>query len=124
MPRLFKKNFIFIGKQEVSQWLIPERKHVFQSEIEGYHSVPDRTVYLHLRSLLDTHTLVNQYESFVENRERKDFLSIWAHMRDKCARALLVLFHISHIIIVTNPGHTFDYSYIHLFRALEIVRCV
>ncbi|XP_043288529.1 protein SMG8 isoform X2 [Venturia canescens] len=91
-------------------------------DIEGYHDVQERTVYLHLRGLLDTHTLVNQYQSFVENRECKDFLSVWAHMRDKYARALLVLFHISHLIIVTFPTHTFDYSYVHLFRALDIVR--
>ncbi|XP_015586501.1 protein SMG8 isoform X2 [Cephus cinctus] len=91
-------------------------------EIEGYHDVKERTVYLHLRGLLDAHTLVSSYDRFIEKHERKDFLSAWAHMRDKYARALLILFHISHIVILTHPTHTFDYSYVHLFRALDIVR--
>ncbi|KOX73371.1 Protein SMG8 [Melipona quadrifasciata] len=91
-------------------------------EIEGYYDSKDRTIYLHLRGLLDTHTLLTEYDKFVEKQDCKDFLSVWAHMRDKYARALLVLFHISHVIILTHPTHTFDYSYIHLFRAMDIVR--
>ena len=79
---------------------------------------------MHLRGLLDTHTLLTEYDKFVEKQDCKDFLSVWAHMRDKYARALLVLFHISHVIILTHPTHTFDYSYIHLFRAMDIVRYV
>ncbi|KAL2743606.1 nonsense-mediated mRNA decay factor SMG8 isoform X3 [Vespula maculifrons] len=91
-------------------------------EIEGYHNVKDKTVYLHLRGFLDSHTLLSEYDRFVEKQDCKDFLSVWAHMRYKYARALLVLFHISHVIILTHPTHTFDYSYIHLFRAMDIVR--
>ncbi|KAL2714327.1 nonsense-mediated mRNA decay factor SMG8 isoform X3 [Vespula squamosa] len=91
-------------------------------EIEGYHNVKDKTVYLHLRGFLDSHTLLSEYDRFVEKQDCKDFLSVWAHMRHKYARALLVLFHISHVIILTHPTHTFDYSYIHLFRAMDIVR--
>lgn len=45
-------------------------------------------------------------------------------MRDKYARALLVLFHISHVMVLTHPTHIFDYSYVHLFRAMDIVRLV
>lgn len=91
-------------------------------DIEGYHDVKERTVYLHLRGILDTYTLINEYDRFVEKNECKDFLSTWAHMTSKYARALLVLFHLSHVVILTHPTHTFDYSYVHLFRALDIVR--
>lgn len=79
---------------------------------------------MHLRGLLDTHTLLTEYDKFVERQDCKDFLSVWAHMRDKYARALLVMFHISHVIILTHPTHTFDYSYVHLFRAMDIVRYI
>lgn len=65
-----------------------------------------------------------EYDKFIEQQDCKDFLSVWAHMRDKYARALLVLFHISHVIILTHPTHTFDYSYVHLFRAMDIVRYI
>ncbi|OXU28536.1 hypothetical protein TSAR_008981 [Trichomalopsis sarcophagae] len=91
-------------------------------EIEGYHDPKTRTVYLHLRGLLDAHTLINEYDQFIEKQDRKDFLSAWAHMRNKYSRALLVLFHLSHVVILSHPTHTFDHSYVHLFRALDIVR--
>lgn len=77
-----------------------------------------------MRGFLDTHTLLTEYDKFTEKQDCKDFLSVWAHMRDKYARALLVLFHISHVIILTHPTHTFDYSYVNLFRAMDIVRLV
>ncbi|XP_076300012.1 nonsense-mediated mRNA decay factor SMG8 isoform X3 [Lasioglossum baleicum] len=92
------------------------------SEIEGYYDTKDKTIYLHLRGLLDTHSLLTEYNRFAEKQDCKDFLSVWAHMRDKYARALLVLFHISHVIVLVHPTHTFDYSYVHLFRAMDIVR--
>lgn len=66
--------------------------------------------------------LINEYNHFLENQECKDFLSLWARMRDKYARALLVLFHISHVVLLCHPTHTFDYSYVHLLRAIDIVR--
>ncbi|EZA51583.1 hypothetical protein DMN91_010427 [Ooceraea biroi] len=91
-------------------------------DIEGYYNAKEKTVYLHLRGFLDSHTLLAEYDKFTEKQECKDFLSVWAHMRDKYARALLVLFHISHVIVLTHPTHTFDYSYVHLFRAMDIVR--
>ncbi|CAL1682174.1 unnamed protein product [Lasius platythorax] len=91
-------------------------------EIEGYYNPREKTVFLHLRGFLDTHTLLTQYDKFTEKQDCKDFLSVWAHMRDKYARALLVMFHISHVIILTHPTHTFDYSYVNLFRAMDTVR--
>lgn len=97
---------------------------VGQSEIEGYYSPKERIVYLHLRGFLDTYVLLEEYTKFTEEQNSKDFLSTWARMRDKYARALLVLFHISHVLILTHPTHTFDYSYVHLFRAMDIVRLV
>lgn len=94
----------------------------FQSEIEGYYEPEDQVIYLHLRGLLDSYTIINQYNEFLDKQKYKDYLSAWAHMRDKYARALLLIFQISHIVILTHPTHIFDYSYVHLFRALDIVR--
>jgi len=95
---------------------------LYQCEIEGYYNPKEKTVCLNLRGFLDAHTLLAEYDKFTEKQDCKDFLSVWAHMKDKYARALLVLFHISHIMVLTHPTHTFDYSYVHLFRAMDIVR--
>ncbi|XP_066583120.1 nonsense-mediated mRNA decay factor SMG8-like [Prorops nasuta] len=91
-------------------------------EIEGYYNANEKTVYLHLKGCLDAYSLINTYNKFTSKQECKDFLSVWAHMKDRYARALLVLFHISHVIILTHPTHNFDYNYIHLFCAMDIVR--
>ncbi|XP_012536412.1 protein SMG8 [Monomorium pharaonis] len=100
----------------------PEIDQQCWCEIEGYYNPKEKTVYLHLRGFLDAHTLLTEYDKFTEKQNCKDFLSVWAHMKDKYARALLVLFHISHVMVLTHPTHTFDYSYVHLFRAMDIVR--
>ncbi|XP_011684995.1 PREDICTED: protein SMG8-like isoform X2 [Wasmannia auropunctata] len=100
----------------------PEVDQQSWCEIEGYYNPNEKTVYLHLRGFLDAHMLQAEYDKFTEKQDCKDFLSVWAHMKDKYARALLVLFHISHVMVLTHPTHTFDYSYVHLFRAMDIVR--
>ncbi|KYM81878.1 Protein SMG8 [Atta colombica] len=100
----------------------PEIDQQSGCEIEGYYNPKEKTVCLNLRGFLDAHTLLAEYDKFTEKQDCKDFLSVWAHMKDKYARALLVLFHISHIMVLTHPTHTFDYSYVHLFRAMDIVR--
>lgn len=106
----------------LNHWKFLQINCYLQNEIEGYYDGKERVVYLHLRGLLDSQSLITNYDSFVEKLECKDFLTAWAHMREKYAKALLVLFHISHMVIVNHPTHTFDYSYVHLFRALDKVR--
>ncbi|KAK0167296.1 hypothetical protein PV327_004714 [Microctonus hyperodae] len=90
--------------------------------IEGCYNAKERVIYLHLRGFMDSQTLVTQYDNFMEKLKCKDFLSAWAYMREKYAKALLVLFHISHMIIVSHPTHTFDVSYVRLFKALDQIR--
>ena len=43
-------------------------------------------------------------------------------LRYEQARAALVLFHLCHILVCCLPGHTFDLSYVHLFKSLDNLR--
>ncbi|KAJ8687988.1 hypothetical protein QAD02_023783 [Eretmocerus hayati] len=113
---------IFSSILQVDSLEEPTIDKISSCEIEGYHDPKTRTVYLHLKGLLDTYTLIQEYDDFIEKQERKDFLSAWALMRNKYSRALLALFHLSHVIVLSHPNHSFDYSYVHLFRALDTVR--
>lgn len=97
-------------------------KSNFQSLIEGYYDAKERTIYLHLKGFLDATFLIDEYDKFLEKQERKDFLSAWTQMRNVYAKGVLVLFHLSHVLILTHPTPTFDNSYINLFRALDIIR--
>ncbi|PSN57691.1 Protein smg8 [Blattella germanica] len=91
-------------------------------DIEGYHDPKQRVIYLHLRGVYDVHTLVKSYDLFSKELEEKGYLTVWADMKYRYARALMFLFTISHILILTHPTHIFDISYVHLFRALDAMR--
>ncbi|XP_069701408.1 nonsense-mediated mRNA decay factor SMG8 isoform X3 [Periplaneta americana] len=91
-------------------------------DIEGYHDPKQRVIYLHLRGVFDVHTLVKSYDIFSKELEEKGYLSVWADMKFRYARALMFLFTVSHILIISHPTHIFDISYVHLFRALDAMR--
>jgi protein SMG8 len=50
------------------------------------------------------------------------YLSVWANMKYHYACALMFLFIVSHILVISHPTHIFDISYVHLFRALDVMR--
>jgi protein SMG8 len=50
------------------------------------------------------------------------YLSVWADMKYRYACALMFLFTVSHILVISHPTHIFDISYVHLFRALDAMR--
>ncbi|KAG8325818.1 Protein smg8 [Homalodisca vitripennis] len=90
--------------------------------IEGCYSSSQKVLFLHLRGMFDTHSLVKQYQHLKEEMNEKGYLSVWAELKHSYARALLFLFSISHVLIVNHPSPCLDISYIHLFRALDTVR--
>lgn len=77
-------------------------------------------------SLLDTVNLVDHYGTIIEehNKQNKnlDFLSIYNGVKCSYARALLLLFHISHIVILSQPGNTFDINNVQIFKSLDSIR--
>lgn len=83
-------------------------------------------MYLHLKSLLDSSEFVKHYESLAEKikatRESDDFLTVYDEIKSSFARSLLLLFCVSHIVILSQPSHTFDISYIQYFKAVESLR--
>ena len=90
--------------------------------IEGYYC-PDRDViFLHMRSWMDTFSMAEKCRQAEDLLEHKGILSFWSSRRYEHARALLALFHLSHILVCCSPGHTFDISYVHLFKSLDNLR--
>ena len=90
--------------------------------IEGYYC-PDRDViFLHMRSWMDTFSLAEKCRQAEDVLEHKGILSFWSSRRYEHAKALLSLFHLSHILVCCSPGHTFDISYVHLFKSLDNLR--
>lgn len=97
-----------------------------QCSIECYYDEENQIVYLHLKSLLDSNEFVQRYESLAEHikaaRDNDDFLTVYDEIKSSFARALLLLFYVSHIVILSQPGSTFDISYIQYFKAVDSLR--
>ncbi|UYV68631.1 SMG8 [Cordylochernes scorpioides] len=50
------------------------------------------------------------------------FLEVWSHMQSNLVSGLLLLFTLSHIILLVHPTAVFDTNYIFLFRILDELR--
>nr|CAD7392788.1 unnamed protein product [Timema cristinae] len=91
-------------------------------DIEGYYDTKQKVIYLHLRGVFDVHTLVKTFDQVSKDLDEKGYLCVWAEIKHKYARALMFLFIVSHVLVLSHPTHSFDISYIYLFRALDATR--
>ncbi|WAR14293.1 SMG8-like protein [Mya arenaria] len=80
--------------------------------------------------LIVTRTEVTPH-SWKENKEVKghlqdainqDFQQLWQHEECHYAKSFLFLFQISHLIVISHPGSSFDVTYVRLFRILDTIR--
>jgi len=100
----------------------PESEDGIMSSIEGYID-PDRdTIFLHMKSWTDSHSFAVKCREAEEYIDQKGILAFWSSKRYEQARAALVLFHLCHILVCCLPGHSFDLSYVHLFKSLDNLR--
>ncbi|KAF5277720.1 hypothetical protein FQR65_LT03700 [Abscondita terminalis] len=94
--------------------------------IEGYYDRDNQIVYLHVCSLLDTDALMKHYDSLVkrcrEENKGDDFLTVYNEIKSIFARILLILFYVSHIVVLSHPSSTFDVNYIQYFKAIDQLR--
>lgn len=90
--------------------------------VEGYYHTEQRVLYLHLTGAYDTSALISSLENMQTQLQEKGFLMAWSSLKLGYARSLLLLFSISHLLLLCHPTHVFDISYIHLFRTLDAVR--
>lgn len=94
--------------------------------IEGFYDEINQIIYLHVHSLLDTNCLLEYYNDFLKKCDTKyqtdDFLTVYDEVKCAYAKAFMFLSYISHIIILSHPGSTFDLNYIQYFKAVDNLR--
>ncbi|KAK5646979.1 hypothetical protein RI129_005443 [Pyrocoelia pectoralis] len=94
--------------------------------IEGYYDQENQIIYLHVHSLLDTDALLKHYDNLVkkcqEENKNDDFLTIYNEIKSTFAQILLVLFYVSHIVVLSHPSSSFDVNYIQYFKAVDQLR--
>ncbi|KAI5741787.1 hypothetical protein M8J76_017083 [Diaphorina citri] len=112
------------------------KKHIFRNnlletneinfdilcDIDVYYDAESSVMFLHLRGVFDTHTLTTVFQQVTSQLQEKGFLFVWSDLKNKHARAVLFLFLVSHVLILSHPSYTFDMSYIQLFKTLDLVR--
>ncbi|XP_066261419.1 nonsense-mediated mRNA decay factor SMG8 [Euwallacea similis] len=97
-----------------------ENQRTSKSFIKGSYDEEHQIVYLHLYSLLDSDLLVEKLGGFNNDSDfSEDFLTTYDNIKSSFCRSLLFLFYVSHIIILSHPGISFDTSYIQYFKALD-----
>ncbi|ESO91360.1 hypothetical protein LOTGIDRAFT_228810 [Lottia gigantea] len=97
-------------------------EQVSKKEIELYYDVDNQVIYLHHQSCADVHILAERCQELYQSKSNLDFNSIWEDNSIKHAKTLLYLFSLSHIVLLCNPGSTFDIGYVKLFRILDMIR--
>lgn len=94
-------------------------KQCYDGRISFYVNRHEKIVYLHIETTFDAPIM----EQLVEAAsEPIDFFQMNALIKAKFARSMLLLLHVCHILVLVDPGNTFDSSYLSLFRALNIIR--
>ncbi|XP_022901917.1 nonsense-mediated mRNA decay factor SMG8 [Onthophagus taurus] len=96
--------------------------HKSESTIEGFYDEEKRTIYLHAFTLMDTNCFLEHYENLVEKNKETNFLSIYDQVKSSFAKTMLILFHVSHIVVLSHPGSTFDVNFIQYFKAVDSLR--
>lgn len=92
------------------------------NSIQGFYDPESHTIFLHLSGISDTNYIVQKCKELENELKRKSFLELWTDLQYHYAKALLLLFNVSHIVIVAHPNSSFDLSYIYLFRTLDAIR--
>ncbi|KAK3784339.1 hypothetical protein RRG08_017913 [Elysia crispata] len=100
---------------------------LFQNQIkngnlECYFDASSRVMYLHLTSHYDVNVLSKKCHDLKKSEHSNDFYSVCQDEDVKHAKTLLLLFTLSHIMILFHPGGIFDLSYLRLFHSLDAVR--
>ncbi|CAL8143601.1 unnamed protein product [Orchesella dallaii] len=91
--------------------------------LEGFYNEDESVLFLHIEGFaFDAASCMEACQELRSSMQESGFLSSWSSFNTKYCRWLLLLFSMSHILIISEPGSSFDTSYLSLFRALDIVR--
>lgn len=111
-----------VQRQVFQNWKFEEKDTYTECELECYYSVSTQVLYVHLIGIFDAYNVSVMCKKISTELSEKGYLHVFSSMKFKYAKALLMLFSISHIVLVIHPGSSFDVTYLHLFRTLDTVR--
>ncbi|KAI8796259.1 protein smg8 [Biomphalaria glabrata] len=98
------------------------KDEVEEGNIECYYDAETRVMFLHLLSFYDTNLLAKKCQELGHSASAQELYKLCHDDDLKHAKTLLLLFNLSHIIVLCHPGTTFDLSYLKLFHILDNIR--
>ncbi|GIX84218.1 protein smg8 [Caerostris darwini] len=119
----FKEHLIAESlNREIFQHHEKKEKREGDCAVKAYYDEDKHTLFLLMTGISDTIFFMDQLNAMESDLKVKSFLEVWSEVHYHFAKTLLMVFCMSHIIIITHPRATFDESYIHLFKALDAMR--
>jgi protein SMG8 len=94
----------------------------FGCDIHGYYDEQNHVVFLHVVSPLDADVLVELTRRHQKEIHDKGFLKFWPDVQSDLIKCLLLVFLVSHIVVVVQPSIHFDLNYIQLFQLIDSAR--
>ncbi|XP_076452120.1 LOW QUALITY PROTEIN: nonsense-mediated mRNA decay factor SMG8-like [Babylonia areolata] len=93
-----------------------------KGDLECYYDEDTQVLYLHMVSHMDSSCLVQHCSQRARDRQQENFYSYWQEAESRYARLLLLVFSLSHVVLLVHPTCSFDMTYIKFFRILDSVR--
>ena len=91
-------------------------------DIDGYYDNQNHVVFLHVVSPLDADVLVDLTRRHHKEMHDKGFLKFWPEAQADLVKSLLLVFLVSHIVVVVQPSIHLDLNYVQLFQLIESAR--
>lgn len=92
------------------------------SEIQVLYDSETHLLILHLVSCLDSDVLLDVVQRHGRQIQEQGLPAFWSHVHSDLTRCLLLVFLMSHVILVSTPTLQFDLNYIELFKSCESIR--
>lgn len=92
------------------------------SEIQALYDSENHLLILHLVSCLDSDILLSVVKKHERLIHEQGLPVFWSHVNCDLSRCLLLIFLVSHVILISTPTLQFDLNYIELFKSCESLR--
>jgi protein SMG8 len=99
--------------------------------IQTYHDIKNRIIYINLNSIYDTNTTIEILNKLNNSNiddddllfnKNDNFFDIWQKEKLIYMRAILLIFSVSHLIVISNPSCEFDVNLIRFLRIIDMFR--
>lgn len=120
---------------------LPDRdEQIADGQIKFYFDeCNDQILYLHFETTFDARIMEKllfersaaeresesaQTEGGTGETRKPNEVSFNSFVRTRFAQILLFAIHVCHVIVLVEPSSVFDSSYLNIFKALKVIRCV